>query len=724
MADDFTPTGQRQISVRDAYLTRVLPQWTTPNWTDANLWRRAVRLQPICIAARDTLISYLLGTDYQIEARDSDDTSKYLKDVEYYTDLFQHLDGLDFEVHLDLLCQDILDTPFGGASEIGREGDRPDGKTLWVQHMDSATLFPTLNPEWPVGQRVPGAQVNAIYFPKHAVNRAYLSPRPEFDKKGWGMAPPEKVYLALELLYRGDRYYANLLIDTPEAGVLDLLDMSKDSAMEWLESFKMLFTGADSFKVPVLYEHTEPARWIPFGRPPTDLIFDAVTFKYAQIVCAGYGIKIEDLGLAKSEGRTLAGAIRTERQTRRTGFAVLKHKTRAYFENMLPKHLKFTWLDMDDEAMIARGRARLANAQALGELRNSSLIKLEEGRRQLAADGLLSIQIDPDDLTGLEPTGGNLTTRPFAFNRPNVPPSAGGRGEVKPLQKTLSEAVTSAMDKATDSRIRRLSKVMIRESYADFANIAGELDESDLGDWLEGVVMLVFEDDSAQDVDDVVKRAFEARRGALDIYLNDEKWWSIAPFLDNEKIRATMLTSFEDGQRDALAFMAISFYEEGLRKSSEFGGKPHIDDLKSREAIDDGSRSIIAQIDSETIDKIKKVVASAVYESFASTSVAASIRRGIPIDELLEDNEYINLVTRIAQGGLGELTSARVESYGSDFEDLVWETGVLSVFRHTGIPQEEIDALKLDGKNREIKLSPHKLVTILNRSLPEILKED
>ena len=125
-----------------------------------------------------------------------------------------------------------------------------------------------------------------------------MSPRPEIQREGWGMAPPEKIFFSLELLNRGDIYYANLLLDTPEAGILDLADMDGASAQEWIKQFRSLLGGIDPLKVPVLYEHEGDVKWIPFGRPPTELMFDRVTTKYAALVASGYGISLSEIGRA------------------------------------------------------------------------------------------------------------------------------------------------------------------------------------------------------------------------------------------------------------------------------------------------------------------------------------------------------------------------------------------------------------------------------------------
>lgn len=731
MPDEFEPTKQRQITIGQSFLTRLIPEWTSPRWSEANLWRYLVRQQPLCIIARDTLISYLLGTDWQISSRLPEDKSKYQKEIDHYTELFNNLDGLDFHAHIDMLCQDILDTPFGGASEIGRENDLPDGKTLWVQHIDSATLYPTNIPDYPVAQRVPGVpDAHPVLFPKHAISRAYYTPRPEIGRRGWGMAPPEKIYLAVELLYRGDRYYANLLLDTPEAGILDLLDMSKDSAQEWLESFKLLFTGVDSFKVPVLYEHTTAAKWIPFGLPPAEMIYDQVTFKFAQIVCAGYGLKIADIGISKGEERTLAGVIRSERATRRTGFAVLKSRTKSYFEKMLPKYLMFTWMDMDDEAMISRGRARLANAQALVEMKNGGILSQVESRRQLSADGLLTIQIDPDDISDLQtaPVGGGLfgqppggSARPSDAGKKQVPPSAGGRGDTKPIQKYLSEAIRASMSSMSDSRLRRLAKAEMRALFPSFADIVGDMTQDDADAWLEGMLLIVFEDPMAGEIPEVVRSAVSEKRDTIITLMTSDPWWSVAKHINQETLSEKTVEVYENGIRDAANFISNSLYEEG--RLDAFGPiEVKLAEQPILDILHEGSRNAPITLDNQTADRMRKIFMAAVYESFATPTVIVSVQGGLGVDDLLEDNGYINLLTGVTQRGLGELANAQIQGWASEYDDLVWGAAVSRSFVKAGIPEADIDQIGINERTREIAISPHKFVGMLNGQEVKIWK--
>lgn len=430
------PESSRALDIQ-AYLTRYVPYWGHPGWLESARWRQFVRNQPIAIICRDTLIMNLLSMDWSLRPSDpEDDSEETKKDVEWYTDMLLGLED-DFDNYVELICQDILDLPFGAASEVFRQPDSEDGKVIWVEHIDAATLYPTMDDNWPVIQRVPDLPGRQVTFPKHAIERIYLSPRPEIKRKGWGMAPPEKIYLAMEMLYRGDRYYANMLLDTPEAGILDLLDFDESSVDEWLRSFRELFQGIDGMKVPVLYDHEKPAQWIPLNRPPIDMLYDKTTIKYAQITAAGYGMRLSDIGMSELPGeKTLAGVIRGERQTRRSGFALLRSKVENHFDALTPKNINFVWEDKDEEVMVARGRALQTVGAALTQLLSGQqpLLSQEEARQELAASGLLEIEIDPKEIPEAPQQPGG---QPFPFGMPklgqNEGPMAGGGKSQMPM---------------------------------------------------------------------------------------------------------------------------------------------------------------------------------------------------------------------------------------------------------------------------------------------------
>jgi len=703
------PEGQRALQTPN-FLLRLVPAFQNPEWQNANMWRRAVRLQPICVVCRDTLIAFLLDLKWHIRARNPNDTDLYKNEIDYYVELFNTTDGMDFDTRIDLLCQDVLDISFGGASEVGRLGDTPNGRVVWMQHIDGATLYPTGDWDFPVGQRMPGVAVPAVLFPRHAIDRAYFSPRTEWDRKGWGMAPPEKIYLALDLLYRGDRYYANLLLDTPEAGILDLLDMSKESAKEWLESFKLLFTGADPFKVPILYEHSQAAKFIPFGRPPLELMFDTVTFKYAQICCAGYGLRISDIGLSKEEARTLAGVIRSERQTRRTGLAVLKSKIAAFHQFLLPKHLVFEWLDQDDEAMIARGRARLANMQAWGEARDKKLLHLEEIRSQIAADGLLDIQIDPDNTTGLELETGGATLRLPRTDQDRVPPSEGGEGELTFPRKSFAMLISKAFEKivirAQDIRFRRLTKAMIKELFPNISGVFKEMKPEDVDAWARMMIAASF-----GEADPQINRATIKKQKILDSHLEADKWWVVSKDLRADDLVRSYILIFE-AELDSIATQVTQLlYEEGQRAVPEHELDISLTNTAIMGAFSKSANTLVEQIDKETPGLLKSVVMASVCHVFALPSVFNALKKDMRLEDLLEDKNFIKAALVEIRDGVEELFIARAAALVDQISQGVVHQAASEFLTRLGLGEKD---WRLDEE--KLVVNKDKLFRIVKRS--------
>lgn len=424
------------------YLVRHMPIWSNPQWLNSATWRNFVSQQPVAVLCRDSITNYLLALDWTIVARDSDMQDDYKDEIKYYTRLLErgnaYYTDVDFASHVEWIVKDLFDLPFGAASEIGREYNAPDRKVVWIRPLDGGTLAPTLNSDYPVVQHFPAHQ--PVVFPKEFVSRIYLSPRTEIQREGWGMAPPEKIYLAMEMLNRGDIYYSQLLLNTPEAGILDLMDMDKESATEWVKSFRDLLYGINPLKIPVLYEHTSEAKWIPFGKLPSEILYDSITARYITIVTAGYGLSPSDVGFASSSngGETLAGTIRQERRSAKSGLALAKTKVKNYWEKIIPEYLEFKWIDFDDERQVSLSRARMATANAFKVLVDMQALSPDEARSQIVADGLINISIPETlDRQSIEwPTNALRYIGNKGSNEIGDPknPSQGGQGEVIPQQ--------------------------------------------------------------------------------------------------------------------------------------------------------------------------------------------------------------------------------------------------------------------------------------------------
>jgi len=550
-----TEKGQR--SVQAPFMVRWLPAWQTPTWFTGQSWRNAVRHQPIAMVCRDTIIANLVSSPWQIVSKNQAvDVSS--EEIRYYTDKIENLDG-GFDIHIDLVMQDALDLPFGGASEVGRENDDPEGKLMWALHMDGATLFPTYNSDWPAGQLVPDVSpLLPVYFPKHAISRTYYSPRPEINRKGWGMAPPEKIYLALELLSRGDRYYANLLLDTPETGVLDLGDISSETAEEWLKSWRELLVGIDSLKVPILYEHTSPAKFIPFGRSPIELAYSNTTLRYMQIITAGYGLSLADIGIIEGDVGSLAGAIRQERRSLRTGIGEARRKVSAYVTRMLPEYLMHAWVERDDEILAAKGRARLANSMAMSNLTGGKqILTPEDAQQQLIADGLLTVSITP--VSEFEPEPKSEIVNPLLLpphpvanemQKP-VPASSGGEGEINARAMFVVDS--------NESRFRRLSNIVRRNISTFIEKAQSALDKDEVPLFHAELSKFLNHEPSEFDALDLPVAVRSSTKDALRKDLAVDGWWKV----DLSSDRLNAIPFYQRAKLEATIAMADVLYESG-----------------------------------------------------------------------------------------------------------------------------------------------------------------
>lgn len=486
--------GQRSLDL-PLYLDRIVPWFNTPAWYDGGLWRRIVEAQPIATICRETLISNIVTMDWKIEPKDSEKRDEFKDEIDYYQDFFDHDAEFDYVELIEWIVKDYLDIPFGGAIEIGRQGDSPNGKIMWIEPLDGATLWPTQNSQWPVAQTLKELAMKTVYFPWYAINRLYMSPRTEILMRGWGFVPPQKIYLALELINKGDNYYSSLLLDTPEAGILDLGDMSKSSAEEWVMSWRNMLKGIDPFKIPVLYEHENQVKFIPFQRSPTEIMYgDAIT-RYASMMTAGYGMTLSDIGFQSPSngGNTLAGTIRNERISRRSGFGRTRRKVKLFFDRMLPEDLYFKWIDVDDETSVSIGRARLASSTALSAMVDKGALTSDEFRQQMIADGLINISIPekmPEENKTL-PSQVPTSERPALLGKPVVP-SQGGYGEIKSeivdyalkndtVFRDAYDALEVAFESMNEDEQRKA--VLVMQTYLHkYAQINGLLDELEVID--------------------------------------------------------------------------------------------------------------------------------------------------------------------------------------------------------------------------------------------------
>jgi len=691
-----TPARQRSISLQ-SYLQRWIPYWGHPGWLAAERWRAFVRNQPLAGICRDTLISNLKNMEWDIVAKRSEDASNknIQKAIDYYKELFFQIEG-SFDSYLDLMGQDMLDLPFGAMCEVVREDDDPEGHVLALHHIDAATLFPTGDLDYPVQQRVPELPGAIVNFPKHAMERMMISPRPEIRRKGWGMAPPEKAYLAVEMLFRGDRYYANLLLDTPEAGILDLVDMDAETAEQWIEGWASLFQGIDGFKVPVLHSHTKPAKWIPLARPPIDMMYDNVTSKYAGILAAAYGLRLSDLGLEETKGeKTLAGVIRGERQSRRSGYATIKVNFENHFDRIVPEPIKFIWIDADEESKLMKSKTVVSYGQALSTLVTAKMITQLEARQELVAQGLLETEIDVDELPEElaiqeEPMAtGDQPEYPFGKPKPpdeEVPATQGGRGGPTPkmtwrqepedtrtrphdwtsddIKRMLDQIVRPHMDaitqRAESPRIRRLIKVATRAMVPVVSKTFEVINDDQIQDfWLPEMWAMDFDQPSEME-SIVLRQSIKDIHDELEGHLEDDPWWRTASDIQKSQILEIFVMAYQRGM-EAIALDAVrALYEEGLWSRPNLMGydfkvvnKAVIRELEERAA------DLVTHVNRGTKTFIKRIITSGVRQGLSSPKIAQALREGVAADTLLKWDDYMGSVEDLVRDGLIEMSKSR-----------------------------------------------------------------
>jgi hypothetical protein len=487
--------------------------------------------------------------DWKIVARDSNKTDELKTKIKYSTKILDNessYDGLDFTGRLEWLGKDLLDLPFGMAAELGRENDDPNGKVVWIRCLDGGTLIPSLNADFPIIQRVPNQPIEPIAFPNYSIARQYMSPRSDIWREGWGMAPPEQIYLALELMKRGDKYYAELLSNTPQVGILDLGDTTKETAQEWMQEAQDLFSGTDPMKIPVLYEHTTKTEWIPFNMNPNELMFDRVTSRYIELICAGYGMSPSDIGMGGSSngGETLSGTIRDERKTKKNINSILKKKFKSFFDRILPDELEFTWIDFDDDQNVARGRARLANGQADEILIRNHIFSPQELRAQGMQDGLITVSVPEtlDDKSIEWPQSGNTTNSGLLGEK--VSADNGGRGEVSSVQASLG-----IID------LKKQADKSVKQAYYpihDFITTIKNMKPEEVEAWKKHIAdALWWRDPEARMIEDVEKKRRTItgalkRNGLGEIRFDSEDTPQVLEVLREKSLYANPDTDFEE----------------------------------------------------------------------------------------------------------------------------------------------------------------------------------
>lgn len=676
-----------------AFLTRILPAWQSPQWMEAERWRRTVANQPVAMICQETIINDVIASELTIKAKDDKEEGAVQEDVDYYTDLINNakVNGMrGFDSWVEAGGKDLLTLPIGWNNEIVRwkngqgplSRPHPKGHPADIVFIDGATLYPTFDKQFPMAQRVKGDVARAVFFREDEISRSVMSLRPELERWGYGMAPPEKIFLSILALFYSDRYYANLLLDTPEAGLLDLIDMEQESAEEWLSSFRELMSGIDPMKIGVLYQHQKAAEFIPFGRPPTEMMFDSVTGKYSRITHAGYGLTETDTGLGESQ-KTLAGSIRQERQSRRSGYAVTKEKIRVMLQkDVLPPYLEAVWVERDEEAKVQKGRAFLLDAQALAASKNAGFISPQEGQAQLVKAGHITIEVQkPEEIEAPQVPP---MLPPPDNSRDREPAEAGGRGDITVQQAELGDEEISSVPRDSSKfdqmanvirqefagvknrmerpRLIRLIKSATRAMFPDVTQAFIELADTEIPLWKDERLKLWFGEKSEFDEYPDVTKASGEVLDAIDDTLNSDDWWQIQ-LSAVPALALIMQLAFEEGATEAGQFVHEFLYTEGLRDTPNIVGLNfQLSNPRTLAQLEQKAAQLVTRINDGTRFFMQRILVAGVDEGLASPAIAQLIRDGAGVEDILKEAGFNERVAQVVRSEVENMTAGRTNS--------------------------------------------------------------
>lgn len=446
-----TPEPTR-LGVEAIYLPR-RPHLAISPGIGAAQWRGLVAKAPIVRNCISTLILQLTSVPRVIIAEDP-------KIVDYYLSVLDHFNGEDFNTAMSRIVRDILEVPFGGAIEVVR-GTKKEVTGLF--HVDGGSLYPTYDPELPFVQVDPTNSLRRVEFTSENLIRLPWLMRSDLSGYGWSITPCMDCLSAIESLVRSDLFYHTLLDDTPPPGILDLLDMREEEARAWAKSFRETFEGVDRFKIPILYEHTQPANWIQFQDTSVMKNLPELIRRYAEIVCSSFGMSIVDLGLYEYS-QTKAGSVAQLQASKRQGLGALMAKVAdAFNARILPDDVEFRWDPIDVEDAGKKATAQKTRIEIYEKVVAMGILNASQARAMIAAEGILDI--DESMLKEMEKAEEEAAKQTAAAE--------------EEAAKAAEEAAAVAVEEPADEEIVELPEEEAPEEEADDDDLEPVGDEED-----------------------------------------------------------------------------------------------------------------------------------------------------------------------------------------------------------------------------------------------------
>jgi len=648
--------GETPYLVRRPYLNYQLTGYSQR--ATAAAWRRVLYSSPTVWACVKSLNDQLVALPHHITTKDKSQRSIHEGLIDYYEEeVIAKFNGENFDTGTMRTNRDVLTIPMGGNCEVVRKISGPwQGEVDRVENLDGGTLAPTGDYWYPIIQRDPDDFDKYVLFGKDDIQRILLNPRPEFGLLSeMQQAPLEMCYLAIDAISKGDFYYLNQLTETPSAGILDLKDMAKKEAIEWAKSWRELLTGNDALKIPILYDHEEDAKWIPFGPPPESAMVNDGLDRYTKLIHACFGMYTQDTGLTERDASPGGQGGATLDRKSWHKFNALVAVWENFWNAVLPNILVFKFEEVNIEETERIARAAVAEANALGIYARMGALGLTEVRRELQESGFLSIYIDteklPEDTVAalaMEMAMENPRTVVDGQSRwPEQRTPAEGRRTAQPSSKTsprsewynrvrpkafvemttLTSSLNAAFQRIADVPEEAL-KSLVKSASIAMVNVVQEAKSFTGGSynrWLEEYFRLDAGEDSLLKAKAVIRGQKKADAVIQDMLLEYD-WWDI----NDTPLMLMASSSFKSAYEDALEEFANEIYDELNLQGQVDTSVP--DDYQAiltnflvLGELDTAARTMIENLNQGTQYYLKRALARAVMFNLSRADVRKQI---------------------------------------------------------------------------------------------------
>ncbi|MCP4363173.1 MAG: hypothetical protein GY796_34665 [Chloroflexi bacterium] len=383
----------------------------------------------------------------------------------------------------------------------------------------------------------------------------------------------------------------------------------------------------------------------------------------------------------------MAGSIRDERRSRRSGFGRARETIRTTLNReVLPEYLEFIWVENDPESQAQSGRAFLVTAQALKASKEAGFITAQEAQAQLVKAGLITVDVEEPEEQEAPP----LQIPGKAQEEEEQPkpddkklPSEGGRGGVTgkaelgdqkiagvpkdsdyfdQLAGVFRQAFDGMVGRMGDPQIMRLVKVATRSMFPDVTQAFLNIEAQDVNDWQTERLKAWFGEPSEFDEFPDVMKATSETLSEIAKTLAKDAWWMFPT--DVSPAAAIILRlAFSEGATEAAQDVQEFLYTEGLRDQPQIIGMSFdLKNPKTIELLEKSAAQLVTNVNDGTKFYLQRIITAGVDEGLSSPAIAEMIREGATAEDILNQAGYTGRVIDTVKSEVGNMTRARLTS--------------------------------------------------------------